>query len=567
VCGRRPTRIRKASNTERNNPLEANPPNDPETAQIARERNPRSRASWLAISGLATCLVVGTVLLATRSDLEEPKSKTQTTTSSVTNSTPDGSGDTRSSGSLAVEDDSALPWVSPTAGPPISLSYLPLGTQLLLHIRPASLVAHSEGKKVLAALGPWGAWAGEQINRTASVRWEEIEQLGVAVHPQADGRLSCTLRIQLVQPWTDAQLIQRLANSRAATLGKQSYRVVEDRAYFLPVGGKGGTLIVGPAEEVVELIENGGAPPPFSRDLQRLLRQTDANRTATLLFSSKFLQASGSELLSGPGKELLEVFFGIVGNDATAVALSAHWDKNFFLELRSIPTLDNQPHQFAKRLGQSVARSPDAMDKALLDDPLPPYGRQVVARFPDMLRQLSNYTRTGEEEGVAVVRCYLPVTAGHNLLMASELMLNRPGRPANVVEPSTPTRTIAQALQQITTLSFSKETLQEALEMLAEDLGIAIELRGSDLQLEGITKNQSFGLDQRDRPAEEILLEVLRLANPDRTAAGPQDSKQKLVYWVREAVETKPGAIVVTTRSAASRRGERLPAVFGPDSR
>jgi hypothetical protein len=61
-----------------------------------------------------------------------------------------------------------------------------------------------------------------------------------------------------------------------------------------------------------------------------------------------------------------------------------------------------------------------------------------------------------------------------------------------------------------------------------------------------------------NRTAAEILVEILRRANPDKLAAGPADPRQKLVYVVG------PKAIFITTRAAAADRGERLPAVFQP---
>jgi hypothetical protein len=115
---------------------------------------------------------------------------------------------------------------------------------------------------------------------------------------------------------------------------------------------------------------------------------------------------------------------------------------------------------------------------------------------------------------------------------------------------------IGDRLNQLTSLSFSKETLENALEMLSADMQVAIQIAGRDLQLEGITKNQTFALGLRDRPAREILVEVLRLANPDREATGPADPRQKLVYVIRN------DAILVTTRRAATGRGENLPEVF-----
>ncbi len=149
-------------------------------------------------------------------------------------------------------------------------------------------------------------------------------------------------------------------------------------------------------------------------------------------------------------------------------------------------------------------------------------------------------------------------------MAAAELMLNEPRSIVEASEAAADVLSIEERLAQVTSLSFGKDTLERALELLAEDLGVPIEIAGRDLQLEGITKNQSFGIDERDKSAREILLTVLQLANPDRTATGPADEKQKLVYVVREGASGERGVIVVTTRAAAKGRGEPLPVVFLP---
>ena len=126
-----------------------------------------------------------------------------------------------------------------------------------------------------------------------------------------------------------------------------------------------------------------------------------------------------------------------------------------------------------------------------------------------------------------------------------------------LAEASSPA-SIAERLQKKTSLRFAREELEAALNMLAQDIGVEIVIRGQDLQLDGITRNQLFAIDMADRPAEEILVEILRRANPDKLATGPADPRQKLVYVVG------PEAIFITTRAKAAERGERLPAVFQP---
>jgi hypothetical protein len=157
------------------------------------------------------------------------------------------------------------------------------------------------------------------------------------------------------------------------------------------------------------------------------------------------------------------------------------------------------------------------------------------------------------------------VDAGHNLLMGAELALaegdgkgsrgiERDGvRP--LAEASSP-GSIAERLQKKTSLRFGREELEAALDMLAQDVGVKIVIRGPDLQLDGITRNQLFAIDMSDRTGEEILVEILRRANPDKLATGPADPRQKLVYTVG------PDAIYITTRAKVAERGEPLPAVF-----
>jgi hypothetical protein len=73
-----------------------------------------------------------------------------------------------------------------------------------------------------------------------------------------------------------------------------------------------------------------------------------------------------------------------------------------------------------------------------------------------------------------------------------------------------------------------------------------MEIVGPDLQLEGITKNQSFGLDEQDKTAEQILKAVMQKANPDG----------KLVYVVTK--QNGEEVILITTRAAAQKRGDTL---------
>ncbi len=549
----------------------------PQTSTDRLKRRQRGPHAWIigaaVVAGLVI-LVVALLSLRKENKADVATNLTPRQERAVIESEPKTETEVASDGAdvqeQVIADDGKTLWISPTSGTPLDLAYVPLGTQLLLHVRPAALVSHPEGGKALAALGPWGEWAIAQVEKYSGAKLQEISSLLVALYPQENGGLDCTLRLRLLEPLTDEKLAQRLPDGKAAIYAKQPCRVFGDWACFLPKSDAGSTLVVCAAKGATELIASDIGPPPLPRDLQRLVDCTDADRIATLLFPTNFFRAGGNELLQGTAKPLASALQQIVGGDTTTVALSLHWDENFFIELQSTVALSKRPHRFVAAVAERLSKSPGKLEEVLADSSHP-YGQQVLSRFPAMMRQLSNFTRVGSEQGLSVVRCYLPSSAGHNLLMAAELMLNgsQDAGQGGLASSSSPAarfsgKTIAEALERPTTLSFPKETLQKTLEMLSEDLGVPIELRGRDLQLEGITKNQSFAIDLREQKGREILLAILELANPDRAATGPNDLRQKLVYVVREAVDGRPGAIVVTTRAAATKRNEQLPVVFRP---
>jgi len=298
--------------------------------------------------------------------------------------------------------------------------------------------------------------------------------------------------------------------------------------------------------------------------LERLIRYTDASRTVTLIARPKSLFVDGSNLFAGELAPLRAELEGVLDSDIAAISISIDWDADFFIELVALPTLDSSPKELSEKLAAWIDQLPNKVEESMLTLSPSIYSRRVVVHLPEMVRRLASYTRHGFDRDAAVLRCYLPVTAGHNLIMGAELALAeshaKAGKHAGVlpVAAATSQDSFAKRLQKKTSLRFAREELEAALDMLAADVGVKIVIRGQDLQLDGITRNQLFAIDMADRSGEEILVEILRRANPDKLADGQADPRQKLVYVVG------PEAIFITTRAKAAERGEPLPAVFQP---
>jgi len=71
------------------------------------------------------------------------------------------------------------------------------------------------------------------------------------------------------------------------------------------------------------------------------------------------------------------------------------------------------------------------------------------------------------------------------------------------------------ALSQKISLTAPRDSLEHYVQRLSQMTGVPILLNLSALTLEGITKNQSFALDEQDQEASAVLMTILRKADPE----------------------------------------------------
>lgn len=91
------------------------------------------------------------------------------------------------------------------------------------------------------------------------------------------------------------------------------------------------------------------------------------------------------------------------------------------------------------------------------------------------------------------------------------------------------------------TITSSRDTLENYLLQLAKETGVPVILNVSALQTQGITKNQSFGLDVADQPARDVLPLILNKADPEgrlRTVLRASDDGQTSIdVTTKQALE------------------------------
>lgn len=440
----------------------------------------------------------------------------------------------------------------PQGKPPV-LSFLPAGSQLVVLARPAEMLAQPEGRLFLTALGPQVATGLDRLIALAGCPLEEIALIQAAwqagiTEPILGGY--CLHGLEPLPVAVDLATRQRAwGNVREVACDGETIHVGADIACWLPVAEGGRVLVAAPEDWLRSMVVAGTTALP--RDWESLVGMLDANRHLTLLGSPDYLLRDGRAALIGPLAGLAEPLQKFFGTSLRALALSLQFGSSCYVEIDAIPASGAPAKISADRLQAALESLPADAAAFVSRLPAEAAGQSLIVRLPEMLRVVASQMRAGVEQAGVVVNAYLPEHAPHNLALATLVTLAAAEQPGPSLQQVKPRALSLEAkLARPISLVFARDTLETAVQMLADEVGVPIEILGSDLQQEGITKNQSFALEEREQPAESILRTILARSN----------SAGKLVYIfsTREARET----ILITTRAAAARRGEKLPAVF-----
>ena len=458
-------------------------------------------------------------------------------------------------GRFLVDPDDTLPWLPPTSGKAPTLRYLPAGSQLILLARPAGLLATNDGRMLLKAGGPPLTAAIATLEKLLDQPLEAVEQLQIGWQADEAGR-------PLAGIWARfAGAAPTAADQLAAASGPPEVVQIGGWSRWRPPNAAGREVVVASPSLRDPLIAAAAAPGQLPRSMRPLLAVLDNQRQLTLFGSPHYFVHDGRSLLPPAVLPLLDPVELLVGADCPAAAVSFHLDDRTYVELDAVSPAVGSAQGLRKQIDQGLTGLADSVEELLSERSLAAYGKRLVLRLPQLLRLGQRQLRVGiERRDLIVANAYLPQFAGHNLTVAANLLLEQiaadPDGGKAVVAATVPVPlTLAERLQKPVDVAFARDTLETAIQMLADESDIPLMIAGGDLELEGITKNQSFGLEQRGVPAEDVLLTILRKSDG---GAG------KLVYVVRQ--QDGQEQIVITTRKAAEKRGEALPAAFGTDT-
>jgi hypothetical protein len=465
-----------------------------------------------------------------------------------------------------IQDDGRSLWLSPTDGEPLTLRFAPADARAFLVMRPQAILETAEGSRVVRSLGPEAVTAIAEFEQATGFQLKDLQRLTLAFSPQDTEPYRITSILELQQPAAARNL--RREGFEGVPGGKRLQ--VGPRQIFLPAADAR-VLVWGQSEEVETVIANRGAPPLLRREMEQLLGASDEDRHLAFFATPNFLAADGRDLFSGPRSMLRDPVLDWLSDGIQAISLSLHVDASFYGELRFVSTLDRVPLELAAAYKERLRQVPEQVNDYLGRIAIDPYWQRLAVRLPLMVNYLFQQTRIGVSRGCATVNFVLPPQAAHNLILASQLALSahEPGLlPAVVLTETAPGDPI-RLLDDRMTFEISQQSLDFTLRDLAlivneriPEVPFEIRVEGRELQLEGITRNQQIrDLQLSDQTVGEILTAIVVRANPV-PASSPADPSQKLV-WVVDPTASRPQLrILVTTRSAAERRGLVLPAPF-----
>jgi hypothetical protein len=459
-------------------------------------------------------------------------------------------------------------WESPTAGPPLDVRYLPAGVQAIVALRLAELARHAEWLRLVdpRVSGVSGAWLNEGLPAICGRPLSDVERVLVGVLPVANSAPRWIYVVTYTTPRESADLLAAWGNP-GALVSDASGSVWRNatRVFVQPEQEANTVAIVidlgdaAPEAVIAEVMAAGLAPAPLRREFEHLLLSSDAERLVSVLVAPDFLAGEGSEWFTAEASRLRGAIVDLLAGPAsTAPPGASHdarptlLDDHLFLELRVHETTTRPGSRLASELRSRLDELPAEVDAHVRGLALSPYSYDILWAFPKMVDAAVQYSRVASTEAQAVVRLILPSPAAHNLVLGTRLALLEPPRsphqPAAAGDEPPAEASAAERLQRRLSLAFPRNTLEQAIDLVSREIGQPIEILGRDLQLAGITRNQSFSFEERDQPAAEVLQKLLSRASPDG----------KLVYVVRPATADAGEVVVITTRAAAIARGETI---------
>ena len=500
---------------------------------------------------------------------------------------PNRNSDPATGGQYQLADDAQILWAPPHKAntPSAPLDLLPPGPAVIISARLNQLLQDPTGDEVINALSPELSNLITQAANRARVDVKSIDRCSVALHPGKNGWPQVSLAIELLEPRTVKELTDKWEASKGKTKDGATVYAGDDLdsdAFYLGDSQKGAMagdskvkrFAIGSLDMIKRVAEVEGSAVALSPALGKLWNQSSVESDFVALVTPNFLFADGRAMLESVAPQLIEPLKSVMIPDFRAVLFSAKVaDGNVYTQFSATPNGVVTVGVLKGKLKSAIESWPTWAEEFIVDSSPDRSWRLLAFRLPQMMRFFVQHTRFGQSGNIAIANNYMPANAASQISVATLLAMNtQPGQETVAMASAAKPLTLEQILDRKMTISFEAEDLNMAVKAVLDEFQSSLpsntqmpplRIVGSDLEAKGITQNQTVrDFNKRDLPFRTVLTDLLVGANPDKTAAGPDDPKQALV-WV---VADKPGSpgvkeILITTRVAADSLYE-LPAEF-----
>lgn len=406
----------------------------------------------------------------------------------------------------AREDASDSEWevplpVTPTKGEPIELFCMPFGVTAVVHLRPADLWEKaSKGEEFRFCLGPLGEFLEKQIQEICKHEPAQIEELTLGLIPGVVGEpLQVCALVRLKEPAQKSDLI-KLFKGEYTESGQYPVYVGDQYAYVIKDLK---TFAAAPRQKQVEMAESVNRPNAQASGLEAMLKRTDRQRHLVVLFEPSVLEAHTQFILPQELHAFAAQFLDFFSSkQIETVAWSLHvggekFHSEILLRNKSAITKTALQQDMKKKLDKLPHELLGAVEKM---DPQVIGPRQIIGRFPAMMKVYSMATHPSTGERFAALTTSLPERAAPNLAIGALLTWDEstrtdfskskatapPSKESDVKLPAL----VADRLKQLKVeIEFSRTPLQEAFKYIGDECKVNIDINGDALKAAGFTKN------------------------------------------------------------------------------
>jgi hypothetical protein len=464
------------------------------------KRKSAKRRNFAILAGLATAILIGGGLYA----VSDYKAKEDARLAAMEK--PKVDEDARAKHEELKQATEDAKSSSPTSGQPISANFMPLGTRMLISLRPAELwKTGSRGEEIRYCLGPFGTWIEDRIKDVCRFEPAQIEHTLIGVLPGPVGEMPKTaVVVRLVADARKSELITAFGGELVEDFGYPIYvNEAEDRCFLIKPNDLR-TIAIGPADYAEDMVRSVDFPSPQSDGIDALLPQTDVDRHLTLVFEPRTIDAflRGQTVFGQDVEALVRnslAFFN--PDDVDCVAWSMHFgDKQFHSDMLLRNTTLLREVQLSDAVRSKVRQLPfEILGMVERMNPQVIGPRKVIGRFPAMTQVFARSSQIGVGTRFAQLTTSLPERAAPNLALGALLAWDESTRTDFNAQQAAPARTqsadpnlpelVLDRLKMKIDMEFARAPLQDAFAYIADECKVDHYIDGDALKASGYTKN------------------------------------------------------------------------------